>query len=208
MNAHEIHETHEKMEEAHAGHGHGHGHDGRGRKVAILISILAALLAIVEMGGKSAQTTALTANIESSDLWSFYQAKTIRGGLAAAQADLLELLAPDGLPADRATAVAKRIAGWRDAAKHEDSEPATQNGRKELMARARAAEEQRDHAMHAYHLYEYASGALEIGIVLASAAVVTGVFALAWAAAGIGLVGMAFAAMAWAPALTVIGGGH
>ena len=211
MSVHEMHETHEKISEA-GGHGHhaeggGHG-GGHNKRIAILISILAALLAVVEMGGKSAQTGALSSNIESSDLWAFYQAKTIRSSLMQAEADTLELLTPAGLPADKATAIGKRVADWRATAKRYDSEPDTHDGRKELMERARAAEEHRDHSMHAYHLFEYASGAIEIGIVLASAAVVTGVAVLAWVAAGTGLIGLAFAVLAWFPALMAAGGHH
>jgi hypothetical protein len=37
--------------------------------------------------------------------------------------------------------------------------------------------------------FEYASGALQIAIVLASAAIITGVSILAWVAAGLGVIG-------------------
>jgi len=201
-----MQETHEKIEEASE---HGHGHGGKHNKtIAILISVLAALLAIVEMGGKSAQTSALVTNIESSDLWSFYQAKTIRSAMIQSQADMLELLTPSGLPADKSAAMAKRVSDWRVTVKRYDSEPETNDGRKELMLRAREAEEHRDHQMHAYHLFEFASGAIEIGIVLASASIVTGMMVLAWVAGGAGLIGVALAAMAWLPALTAVVGGH
>lgn len=207
MSAHEMSETHEKIAEA-GGHGHHEGGHGgsHNKRIAILISALAALLAIVEMDGKGAQTAALASNIESNDLWAFYQAKTMRSSLMLAEADTLALLAPAGLPADKAAAVARRVADWRATAKRYDSEPATHDGRKELMERAHEAEEHRDHAMHAYHRLEYASGAIEIGIVLASAAVVTGTIALAWVAAGAGSIGLVLAAMTWLPALTAAGG--
>ena len=42
------------------------------------MAVLAALLAISEMGGKSAQTNALSSHIDASNLWTFFQAKTIR----------------------------------------------------------------------------------------------------------------------------------
>ena len=57
----------------------GHGHvEGSNKKIALLVAILAALLAISEMGGKSSQTNALSSHIDASNLWSFFQAKTIR----------------------------------------------------------------------------------------------------------------------------------
>src|SRR3712207_1659943 len=45
--------------------------------VALLIAALAALLAVVEMTGGNAEQDALKANVDASNLWSFYQAKTI-----------------------------------------------------------------------------------------------------------------------------------
>ena len=63
-----------------AGLGHGeHGHsEGLNKKVALLISFLALFLAISETFAKSAQTSAVSYNIEASNLWAFFQAKTIR----------------------------------------------------------------------------------------------------------------------------------
>jgi hypothetical protein len=46
--------------------------------VALLIAALAALLAVVEMTGGNAEQDALKANVDASNLWAFYQAKTIR----------------------------------------------------------------------------------------------------------------------------------
>jgi hypothetical protein len=46
--------------------------------------------------------------------------------------------------------------------------------------------------MAAYHHYELASAAVQIAIVLASASIVAGIAALAWIAAGLGVVGVVF----------------
>lgn len=86
----------------------------------------------------------------------------------------------------------KRIASWKKTADRYDSEPDTQEGRKELAARAKAAETRRDRALAAYHQYEVASGALQIAIVLASANVITGAVFLMWGALGLGLLGIVF----------------
>ena len=57
----------------------GHGHiDHSNKRIALLVAVLAALLAISEMGGKSSQTNALASHIEASNFWTFFQAKTIR----------------------------------------------------------------------------------------------------------------------------------
>src|SRR5215211_2822882 len=60
---------------------HGHGHieaEGNNKRIALLISVLALFLALVETMAKGAQTNALSYNIEAANLWSFFQAKTIR----------------------------------------------------------------------------------------------------------------------------------
>ena len=57
-------------------------------------------------------------------------------------------------------------------------EPATGDGMKQLQAKAKEQESDREHAFHAYHGFEYTSSALEISIVLASVSVVTRVHAL------------------------------
>ena len=57
----------------------GGGHvDPSNKKIALQIAILAVVLSFSETLGNGAQTAALSLNIEASNLWSFYQAKTIR----------------------------------------------------------------------------------------------------------------------------------
>jgi hypothetical protein len=184
-------EAHEHIEETLEGY--------RNRRVAILIAVLAAMLALAEMGGGQAKQDSLNANIEASNLWSFFQAKTIRQTMLRTSAELVELLPA---AADRTEAFAKRLEAWKSTVARYESEPDTGEGRRELMARAKAAEAQRDHALAADHVFELASGALQLGIVLASAAVITGALWLAFTAAGLGVVGAAFIVIGWtAPTL-------
>src|SRR6516225_3452474 len=77
-----------------------------------------------------------------------------------------------------------------------ESEPETQEGRKELAERAKSAEERRNTSLAKYHNFEIASAALEIGIVLASATIITGITVLAWIAGTLGVVGLAFMGIA------------
>lgn len=169
-----------------------HAHiDASNKRVALLIAVLALLLALSETFGQSSQTQALSSNIEASNLWSFFQAKTIRLTTVRTAAEEAELQLA-GANADAKAAIAKRIDDWKKTAARYDSEPETQEGRKELAARAKAAEAKRDLSLARYHHFETASAALQIAIVLASAEVITGVTALVWAAAGLGLIGLAF----------------
>jgi len=174
----------------------GHGHvDASNKRVAMLIAVLALVLALSETLGNAAQTTALSLNIEAANLWNFFQAKTIRGTLVRTAADEMETgLAGFNNPALK-SAMTERIAEWRKTAARYDSEPETKEGRKELAARAKEAEAKRDQSLAAYHHYELASASVQIAIVLASAEVITGVAALVWISAGLGILGVALCAI-------------
>jgi hypothetical protein len=181
-----------------AGHVPGAEHEDSGpgnKRVALLISVFALVLAFSETLGKGAQTLALSQNIEASNLWSFFQAKTIRMTVVRTAAEETELgLQQITLPKTKET-LEQRIASWRKTAERYDSEPETGEGRKELAARAKAAEKKRDQSLAAYHHYEVASAAEQIAIVLASAAIITGIGTLIWIAAGLGVVGIVFCAI-------------
>ena len=79
-----------------------------------------------------------------------------------------------------------------------ESDPEKQDGRKELEQRAHQAEEARDASLTRYHHYELASAALQIGIVLASASIITGTMLLAWLGMALGLVGLALISLGFA----------
>jgi hypothetical protein len=174
-----------------AGHGHPDSNPAH-RKVALLIAILALVLALSETLAKGAQTTALSANIEASNLWSFFQAKTVRMTTVRTAAEAAEIDLLQGSSASRQEALNKRIADWKHNAARYDSEPETQEGRKELSARAKLAEARRDRTLAAYQHYEIASAAVQIAIVLASASIITGATVLVWCSSGLGLIGLAF----------------
>ena len=214
--SHGVHEVQHQAEHQieHENHGHGGGHEkgvveGRNKKIALLIAVIALFLAFSETLGKSAQTAALSYNVEASNLWAFYQAKTIRQTALQAAAELLKIehMKADGEASSDAVkkAMAERIDTWTRTAARYESEPREREvphevnlnppygeGRRELSALAIAAQAKRDTAMERYHHYEIASAAYQIGIVLASAAVITGMIALAYAAAGLGVVGLIF----------------
>ena len=173
-----------------------HGHvDPSNKKIALLISVLALVLAFSETLGKGAQTAALSHNITASNLWNFFQAKTVRGTVLRTAAEALEADLAQASDAKRREAMQKRIADWKANVARYDSEPETQEGRKELAARAKIAESRRDRSLAAYHHYELASAAIQIAIVLASAEIITGVVLLSWIAGGLGLIGIAFCAL-------------
>jgi Domain of unknown function (DUF4337) len=180
-------EAHEHLEHAenaeHASHWN--------RKIALLIAVLALFLSFSETLGKSAQTEAIDANVKSADTWAFFQAKDVRRTVVNAAADQMAVLVAGIAEPTAKDAAEKQIEAWRKTAARYESDPKTGEGRKELAERARTLEEGRDLAMARYHHYELASAAFQVGIVLASAAVITEMMALAWFSGVLGLAGLA-----------------
>ena len=188
--------AHEHLE--HAEHAEHAAHSNK--KIALLISVLALFLAFSETLGKSAQTSAITLNVTSNDLWAFFQAKTIRMTVLTTAAEQMQIEADRATDPDLKARLTKNIDTWKKTAARYNDEPETHEGRKQLAERAKEAEHQRDTALPRYHNYEFASAAFQIGIVLASATIITGMLVLAWLSVGLGAVGLAFMALGlWAP---------
>lgn len=178
--------AHEKLEHAeHVEHAAGHN-----KQIALLIAVLALFLAISETLGKSAQTSAISDNVQASNLWAFFQAKTIRMTAVRTAAEAMTIEAGASTDPALRAAIDKQIATWRATANRYDDEPDTGEGRKQLMARAQEAEHTRDTNLAKYHHFELASAAFQVGIVLASASVITGIMALAFGAGALSIGGL------------------
>jgi len=176
--------------------------DKRTRRLALLIAALAALLAVVEMQDDNTAQDAVKSNIDASDLWSFFQAKTLRQFILERDSETLAL-ERDGATPERQAAIDAQLKSWRAKMDQYDSDPATNEGKKELTARAKQAEADRDDALAANNLFGYASAALQLAIVLASASIILGVGWLAWGAVGLGGVSLIFAMLGFfAPTLS------
>ena len=179
-------DAHEQLERAE----HSREIASQNRKIALVIAVLALFLSFSETLGKGAQTEAIHADVESANLWAFFQAKTVRMTTLRTAADELKLEAAANGDAAIKDAMDKQIDAWQKTAARYDSEPETKEGRKELAERAKEEQEQRDLSLAKYHHYEVASAAFQIGIVLCSAAVITGITALVWFAGVLGAAGL------------------
>jgi len=190
----QVHETRERLEHAE------HAHHVERKRAALLIIVLAVALAIIEMAGKEAQFASIAHNILSSDTYNFYQAKTIRATVLRGFVENTEALA--ATDAQRPTALEKQLAAWKAEIGRLDSDPSSQEGRKELLDRARGLEERRDEEEKSYHHFEYAAAGLQLAIVVASAAVITEITLLELISAAIGIVAVLLATLGWlAPSL-------
>jgi hypothetical protein len=190
----ELYETREHIERAE------HAQHQERKRTALLIIILAVALAIIEMASKEAQFASIAHNILSSDTYAFYQAKTIRITFLRTAADALEEVPPDN--AQHAEALRQLIEQWRSTIDRLESDPTTAEGRKELLLRARSLEEDRDREQRSYRHYEYSAAGLQLGIVVASAAVITEVTLLEIISAVVGVAAIGVAVLGWlAPTL-------
>jgi hypothetical protein len=157
------------------------------KKIALIIAILALFLALSEAGAKNAQHRSTEQNIESSDLYNFYQAKKIRSSIL--ENDIVQLKLAKIANSDPKVAEAndKQIETWEKTIERYETEP--KDGLKALDERAKEASEGRELSNHRLEHYEMASGLLQIAIVLASASIITGIALLAWFSGLLGLLG-------------------
>jgi len=170
------------------------GKKRRDRLIAVYIGVLAVLLAICSMGGGNATKDATARNIEASNTWAFFQAKNIRRHEVRLQiSDYEVMLAAEPALSDAArTLIEDRLAKLRKEEARYTSEPDTGEGTKELMAKARVLEEQRDRAMAKDPYFDYGQALLQIAIVLASVAIITGGSALLALSGLLGIAGTFF----------------
>lgn len=166
------------------------GHQPKSR-TALTISVLAMVLAISNLGGSNASKETTQENILAANAYSFYQAKTVRQtALKIAVADLeLQLAREPQMPAAVKELHLKKIEDYKKTIERYESEPETREGKKELLAKAKEHEHERDHAMRQDPWFDYAEGMLQIAIVLLSVSIIGGVAIFYWVGSALGVLG-------------------
>ena len=134
MSAHESMEQADQAKEA----------SNENRKIALLIAVIALCLALSETLGKGAQTESISKNVESSNLWAFFQAKSIRRTVVQTAAEQSKLALGAATDEAAKAAAQKQIDDWQKTAARYRSEPETREGTEQLAERAKHAEEERD----------------------------------------------------------------
>jgi Domain of unknown function (DUF4337) len=172
---------HENAE--HAAHAAEHG----SKHAALLIAVLAAALALSEQQGKKAEITVQQNSILAADSWNQYQAKSIRAAVAQ---DLSRLAATFDQPSQPELAAARKDVLRQFQADQTHYEADDKDGKAAIAGRAQAFETTRDNALERTHCYDNAAAALELGIVLATASVITMSRMLFRFAGALGVVGV------------------
>lgn len=138
-------------------------------KTALIISVFAAIYSISVFMQGQLNSTILNNTIKANDLWSFYQAKSIKQGMAEyAQEDAVQRKDDK-----RAAQLQARIDRY-------ESDPATGEGKKELMAKAHQLEADRDLAKRKAPWIGIAGSVMQIAIVLLTASLLTAGTMMFW----------------------------
>ena len=162
------------------------------QRAALAIAVFAMVLAICGLGGSNAGKEAVNNNVLASNYFNFYQAKNARQTsieLAATEIELGWLNDP-ALPEAAKQAMRDKLAAYRATIARYESEPSTNEGKKELFVRARDHEQKRDHALKQDPYFDYAEALLQIAIVLISVSIIANVAWLALLGGAVGIAGV------------------
>jgi len=146
-------------------------------KAGWVITVLAALLAINTYIAGNNSSKVLNNTIKANDTWAFYQAKSIKQTLAEMARDDAEYKKQF----DKATKLQAKIDRY-------ESDPEKGEGKKELMAKARALEAERDEIRKRSPWLTFAGSAFQIAIVLLTASILAVNMILFWASIGVGTI--------------------
>jgi hypothetical protein len=143
-----------------------------------VITVVAALLAVNTYIANGISSSVLTNTIAANDTWNFYQAKSIKQTIAEN--------ARDDAISRKDT---KKVADLTSKIDRYESDPVKNEGKQELMAKAKALEAARDEAkMHSPWL-TFSGSAFQLSIVLLSASILAVSMGMFWSSIGVGLIG-------------------
>jgi len=149
-------------------------------KAGMVISIFALILAVNSWYGGKLSSTVLNNTISANNVWAFYQAKSIKQTLTEMRYDD----AVSAKDVKKAEALKVKIDKY-------ESDPATGEGKKELMAKARQLEADRDLAKKSTPWIGYANTLYQLSIVVLSASILAVSMSMFWGSffvAGLGLI--------------------
>jgi hypothetical protein len=132
----------------------------------------------------------MRSSVDIANTYSFFQAKNIRQTSYRLAADDFEAqLADPDLAQPVRQALQDKAKNYRATADRYESEPETGDGKKELLAKAKALEAERDVALKQDPYFDYAQALLQIAVVLASVSLILGGSLLLWVSGVMGFLG-------------------
>jgi nitrogen fixation protein FixH len=145
-------------------------------RAGLVIVVMALLLAINTYFSNTFSGAALTNLIKASDTYAFFQAKSIKQSIAEGQ--LEEAKDP------------KRKVELKAKIDRYESDPVKKEGKKELLAKARAYEEARDEAKKHSPWLTFSGMLFQLAIVLLSASIIAVDMRMYYASWGVGALGI------------------
>ena len=159
-------------------------------KAALIISIFAAIYSFDAYLASTLSSRILNETIHLNDVYSFYQAKSIKQSLYQMAADDVEMVLEDKALAETTRQqLTDRLNKYKSAVARYESDPASGEGKKELLASAKQIESSRDHAKKQAPWIGVAGSVMQISIVLLTASILSAGMMMFWA----GLVAQAVA---------------
>lgn len=143
-----------------------------------VITVVAALLAVNTYIANGISSGILTNTIRANDTWNFYQSKSIKQTIAEN--------ARDDAAARRDTKKVQELTARID---RYETDPVSGEGKRELMARARGLEADRDEAKLHSPWLTFAGSALQLSIVLLSASILAVSMGMFYSSIVVGLIG-------------------
>jgi len=158
-------------------------------RAGMVISVFALILAVNAWYGNRLSSAVLNDTIAANDVWSFYEAKSIKQMLA--EQSLHDAIVRKDT--DKIAKLEAKIARY-------ESDPKTGEGKVELMAKAEAIEAERDHAKKQSPWIGFASTLYQLSIVVLSASILAVSMSMFWGSffvAGLGLLLSAQGVFLW-----------
>ena len=146
------------------------------RKCSIIISLIASMLLINNLGSQNAGSSAAFLNASAINTYAFYQAKTIRQNdlnISAFTLDAMVDVAGKGIDEATKKNIREQAEKFRAKATSYDSDPETGEGKKELLAKSKQAEQARDAALEKGPYFDFAGLLLQLAIILISVVLIT-----------------------------------
>ncbi len=139
------------------------------RQIALCVAVYAVALAVTALGGSNAGKDMVMAQQQASNQWAYYQAKVVRENMYVLAAENMELEIEEAGDKSKTKELReKKLAAYRAKAAEYKKE------KEEIMADAKKFEDERDTASRRDPYFDYAEVLLQIGIVLASVAMLSG----------------------------------
>ena len=146
------------------------------RKCSIIISLIASMLLIDNLGSQNASSSATFLNASAINTYGFYQAKSIRQNdlnISAFTLDSMVTIAGKGIDESTKKSILDQAEKFRLKAASYDSDAETGEGKKELLAKSKLAEKARDEAMEKGPYFDFAGLLLQLAIILISVVLIT-----------------------------------